>query len=108
MEAVKLRQHLVVQRHLIAADRAPVGRVKGENDRATPELAEGDELVGGTRQSEFGRGRAGCERRGRIRDVGANRVGCHCLLLLLQGNGTGDLTVPIPGVRFDGQAFHCC
>src|ERR1700730_6388286 len=52
-EALELGQHLLVERHLVAADRAPVGRVEGENDGPPPEVLEADRLIGGRVQREI-------------------------------------------------------
>ena len=52
---LKLRQDLVVERHLIAAHRAPVRRIEGENHRAAAKLLEPDLLVRRRRQGELGR-----------------------------------------------------
>src|SRR3954465_3841617 len=41
----KLRQDLIVDRHLIAADRAPVGGIKGEDHRLALEVAQAQLLV---------------------------------------------------------------
>ena len=42
----ELWQRLVVERHLIAADRAPVRRIKGDDHRLAGEIAEAQALVG--------------------------------------------------------------
>src|SRR3954470_3506518 len=50
----KLGKDLVVERHLVAADRTPVGRVEGQDDRSAPQIAEGEPLVGRYPQLEVG------------------------------------------------------
>ena len=45
LKLLKLIQHFVIESDLIAADRAPVGRVKCEHHRASPELAQRYRLV---------------------------------------------------------------
>jgi hypothetical protein len=52
-EFAKLRQHLVVERHLVAADGAPVGRIKGEDERLAPKIAERHGLIGRHLQFEI-------------------------------------------------------
>lgn len=42
---MEYRQDLVVQRHLIATRRAPVGEIKRQNDGLTPQVAQRDELI---------------------------------------------------------------
>ena len=43
--ALELRHDRLIQRHLVAADRAPVGRVEREHRRAAAELGRADPLV---------------------------------------------------------------
>src|ERR1700730_8856446 len=50
----KLRKDLVVQGHLIAADRAPVRGIEGEDDRRAPQVTERQELVRRDTQREIG------------------------------------------------------
>jgi hypothetical protein len=58
---LKLIQDFVMERHLIAANRAPVRRVKCEHHRASPELAQRYRLVWCASQGEVGSLRAGTE-----------------------------------------------
>src|SRR5262245_27896774 len=44
--ALELRQNLVVERHLVSAHRAPVGRVEGQDDRLGSQLVQRERLVG--------------------------------------------------------------
>jgi hypothetical protein len=46
-------QRLVVERHLIAADRTPVGRIEGDDHRLAGEVAEAQALIGGHVQREI-------------------------------------------------------
>src|SRR5205085_7023935 len=62
VEARKLGEDLVVQGHLIAAHRAPVGRIKGENDWPTVKIAQRDLLVGRRVERKVRRWRAGAEK----------------------------------------------
>ena len=41
----ELGQNLVAERHLIAADRTPIGRVEGKDYRLTREVAERQVLI---------------------------------------------------------------
>src|SRR3954468_3962864 len=43
---VELRLHFVIDADLIAADRAPVGRVEDEHDRSASEISERNRLIG--------------------------------------------------------------
>src|ERR1700741_1287116 len=43
---VKLRQYFVVKCHLIAAHRAPVGRIERQHDRPASKIAQREILVG--------------------------------------------------------------
>src|SRR5467141_622006 len=52
--ALKLRQDLVVQHHLVAAHRTPIGRIERENHRSTAEVVERHRLVGSAVQREVG------------------------------------------------------
>src|SRR5258708_33950515 len=52
---LKIFEHFIVKSHLVAANRAPVRRVKGENDLLAGQLAEPELLVRGSIQLEFGR-----------------------------------------------------
>ena len=54
----ELVRHLVVERHLIAADRAPVGGIEREHDRPAAKIRELDRLVGRGMELEIGRRRA--------------------------------------------------
>jgi hypothetical protein len=54
IEVPKLGEQLVVQRHLVAAYRTPIGRVKGQNDRLASEFPQGDTLVGRAVQAKVG------------------------------------------------------
>jgi len=45
---LEFRKDFVVQSHLVATDGAPVRRIKGQNDRLAPQLAEGEFLIGVT------------------------------------------------------------
>ena len=54
-ELVEFLQHFVVESHLIAADRTPIGRIKGEHDRLATELAESEPLIRRASQREVGR-----------------------------------------------------
>jgi hypothetical protein len=45
--AAEFREHLVVERHLVAAHRTPVRRVEGEYDRLSSEVAERQILIRG-------------------------------------------------------------
>src|SRR5262249_51355528 len=58
---VKLREDLVVETHLIAAHRAPVGRIEGQDHRVPPELGQGDGLIRRALQPEVGGHLAGLE-----------------------------------------------
>jgi hypothetical protein len=55
-------QDFVVQNYLIAADRAPVGRVKDEYHRLSAKVTQRDRLVWITWECEFGRWRTWCQR----------------------------------------------
>ena len=59
----ELREDLVVQRDLIAADRAPVRRVEHEDDRLPLEVGQRHGLIRRRGQRERGRLRAGSEDR---------------------------------------------
>ena len=61
VESRELVEQLVVQRHLIAAHRTPVGRVEGQDDGTSPKVAERDELIGCRVKRELGCGRSGWE-----------------------------------------------
>ena len=58
---LELRQRLVIESHLIAADRAPVGRVERKHNRFAGEIAERERLIGSDVQREVRRFRAGRE-----------------------------------------------
>src|SRR5262245_56844849 len=60
---MKLWKDLIVQCHLVSADRTPIRRIKRENQGSAAEVAQGNQLVGGTVEVELGRARTGCERR---------------------------------------------
>src|SRR5579862_3858896 len=53
-EALELGQDFIVERHLVATDGAPVGRVEGKDHGASQEFAQGHFLIGGTMKAEFG------------------------------------------------------
>jgi hypothetical protein len=53
-ELVKFRQDFVVQCHLIAADRAPIGGIKREDYRLALEFRERDRLVRCCTEAELG------------------------------------------------------
>ena len=55
---LELRQDLVVERHLVAADRAPVGRIERQHDGPAAEVRERDRLIRSGVQLEIRRGRA--------------------------------------------------
>jgi hypothetical protein len=57
----ELRKGLVVEANLITANRAPVGRIKGEDDGLAFEIAEGQNLVRSCMQREVGSFRAGAK-----------------------------------------------
>ena len=58
---LKLRQHLVVQRHLIAANRAPIRGIKREHDRSPPKFIKSEPLIRRAAQIEIRRVRSGLE-----------------------------------------------
>lgn len=60
--AAELVEDLVVQSHLIAAHRAPVGRVERQDDGFAPEVGQLDLLVRRRVQLEFGSQRTRGER----------------------------------------------
>ena len=62
-EASKLRKQFIVERHLIAANRTPVGWIKGEHDWSPAKLRQADELVGRAAQGEFWSAAASPQRR---------------------------------------------
>src|SRR5678816_1078343 len=51
---LKLIQYFVVERHLIAADRTPVGGIKCQDQRSSPELIQRYRLVRRATQREIG------------------------------------------------------
>jgi hypothetical protein len=55
----KLGESLVVESHLISANRAPIGGIKGEDDRPACEIAEGQALIRSDVQREVRGLRAG-------------------------------------------------
>jgi hypothetical protein len=55
---VELGEHLVVERHLVAADWTPIRGIEGQDDRFALQIAERESLVGGDPQLEVGRGRS--------------------------------------------------
>ena len=61
LKLLKLIKYFVIERHLIAANRAPVRLVKCEHHRASPELAQRHRLVWCASQGEVGSLRAGTE-----------------------------------------------
>ena len=54
--ALELGQHLVVERQLVAADGAPVGRIEDEDHRLAAQTAQRHALAVRGGQIEFGRG----------------------------------------------------
>src|ERR1700722_1585093 len=56
---MKFRQHLVVERHLVAAHRAPIGRVKRQHDGSAGEIAQRQILVGCDTKRKAGSHRTG-------------------------------------------------
>jgi hypothetical protein len=52
---LKFIQYFIIERHLIAADRTPVCRVKRQHDRSSAEFAQRHRLVGRATQCELGR-----------------------------------------------------
>src|SRR4029078_7298372 len=58
-EAAELVEQFVVERHLVAADRAPVSGVEGEDYRSSPKVTQGDELIRRRMKREVGRARPG-------------------------------------------------
>src|SRR3981189_2396135 len=57
---VELRENLVVKRHLIAADRAPVGGIERQDHGFSPQIGEREVLIGGDPQREIrGNGSSG-------------------------------------------------
>ena len=61
-QLLKLRKDFVVERHLVATDRAPVSRVKRAHHRLPAEVAQANELVRRAPQSEIGSHSAGRQR----------------------------------------------
>ena len=55
---VELWEHLVVERHLVAADWTPIRGIEGQDDRFALQIAEREPLVGGDPQLEVGRRRS--------------------------------------------------
>ena len=55
---LELRHDLLIERHLVAAHRAPVRRVEGQDHRLPDEVRWRDPLFRGGGQAEIGRGRA--------------------------------------------------
>jgi hypothetical protein len=55
----ELGQNLVVERHLIAADRTPIGRVEGKDYRLTREVAERQVSIRHDPEGEVGGGGSG-------------------------------------------------
>jgi hypothetical protein len=55
---LELGQRLVIEGHLIAAHRAPVGRVEGKHNRFAGEIAERERLIRSDVEREVGRFRA--------------------------------------------------
>jgi hypothetical protein len=54
VEFLDLGENLVVESHLVAADRTPVGGIEGEDDRPPAKVGEGDGLVRGRVEGEVG------------------------------------------------------
>src|ERR1700681_2728399 len=74
---VKLGKNLVIECHLIAAHRTPIGRVEHEDDWSSAELAQAEYLVGRRVQSEVGSRSAGGEKFG---DMFGGGWLCHSCL----------------------------
>jgi hypothetical protein len=55
----EFREHFVVERHLVATNRAPVGRIEGEDDWPSLKFGSGDGLVGSDLELEFRSASAG-------------------------------------------------
>ena len=62
-EFLKLRKHLVVESHLVAADWTPVSGIKGEHDWSSPKLIQFYGLIRRALKSEVW-GRRSCRQRG--------------------------------------------
>src|SRR5215468_3991490 len=58
---MKLGEDLIVKRHLISADWAPIRRIKRENQGIAVEVTQGNQLVGGTVEFKLRRRRTSCE-----------------------------------------------
>lgn len=55
---LKFRQHLIVQGHLIPTHGAPIGGIKGQDDRIACELTERQVMVRPDPKREIGRARS--------------------------------------------------
>src|SRR5262245_16723645 len=66
IELLELGQHFVVKAHLVAADRAPISRIKGEHHRSPTELGQFHGLIRGALEGEIRRGRAGAQSTGSV------------------------------------------
>ena len=76
-ELVEFLQHFVVESHLIAADRTPIGRIKGEHDRLATELAESEPLIRRASQREVGASAPGGSAVRRLLEY-ISLYGCPC------------------------------
>src|SRR6266550_7288289 len=74
----KLGENLIVQRHLVAAHRTPVGGIEHEDDRPPAELAQAEHLVGCRIEREVGGACTSAENR---RGVCGGCGLCHSCLL---------------------------
>jgi hypothetical protein len=45
LEAAELRQDLVIEGHLITADRTPIGRIESQNDWVTAKVAQRHRVI---------------------------------------------------------------
>jgi hypothetical protein len=50
---LEFRENFVVESHLVAADRAPVSRIKGEDDGLSAQFAQGELLIGSDGKAEL-------------------------------------------------------
>src|SRR6185503_4341608 len=79
--AAKLGKELVVERQLVTAHRAPIGRIKDEYYRPAAELDQTERLIGRDVQPELRCSRAGAK------NVGAGySCACRCHSSLLPAN----------------------
>src|SRR5580692_6057668 len=56
---LELGKHLIVQPHLVPADRTPIGRIKSEYHRPSAKLVQSDNLIGSAMKREIRGGRTG-------------------------------------------------